>query len=144
MKDFYLKIKKLREGAKIDAPAKPGDVGFDVYAATTIRIPPGGRFAMPLGIAMEFPTGFGAFVEQRSGLAREKGILTIGNVIDAGYRGEVHAIIVNTGKEFLDVMKGDKIAQIVFHECPTIKNIEYVEELSQTDRGDKGFGSTGE
>jgi dUTP pyrophosphatase len=144
MKKFYLKVKKLKEQAKIDPPAKLGDVGFDVYATTYKELKPGERYAMPLGIAMEFPEGYGAFVEQRSGLARKKGILTIGNVIDSGYRGECHAIIVNTSNdEEIAINAGDKIAQIVFHPCPTVGEIEYVEELSQTERGGKGFGSTG-
>ena len=144
MKDFYLKVKKLHKNARIDAPAKPGDVGHDVYAMETVRLEPGCRYAMPLGVALEFPNGYGAFVEQRSGQARHKGILTIGNVIDASYRGEIHAIIVNTSNDYTIVVnEGEKIAQVVFHKCFTVNNINYVDELSNTERGDKGFGSTG-
>ena len=92
---------------------------------------------------VEFPNGYFAHVEQKSGLARKLGLLTIGNIIDSSYRGECHAIIVNTGNVFFDIKKGQKIAQIIFHRCYTVDKINYVEELSETDRGNKGFGSTG-
>jgi len=141
---FYLKVKRLREDAKINPPAKAGDAGYDVYAYphTDLRLYTGERYKVPLGIALEFPEGYVCIVQQKSGLAHGFGIDTIGNVIDAGYRGEIHATVVNHGKEPLVITYGQKIAQLVFHSVETA-DIEFVDTLSETERGATGFGSTG-
>jgi len=138
-KKFKLKVKKLNKEAKINAPFKEGDAGYDVFAMENIILPAQNRYAMPLGIALEFPPGFVCIVNQKSGIAKEFGIDTIGNVIDAGYRGEIHAQIVNTSKTYIDIKKGQKIAQLLFHEVIT-PEIEYCTELSESLRGDRKFG----
>jgi len=138
-----LKVKKLNEKGRIDLPAKPGDCGFDVYATKSVTMLPHERFNMPLGLALEFDDGYFCQVNQKSGLANKFGIDTIGNVIDSGYRGEIHAQIVNTSNERFDIIAGQKIAQLIFipYEKP---KINFVNELSGTERGQDGFGSTGQ
>ena len=136
-----LKVKKLRQEAKINSPAHPGDVGYDVFATQEVLIKPGQRFKMPLGIAMEFDDTHYCRVEEKSGLA-QRGIITMGNVIDSSYRGEIHATLFNCGKESIHFKLGDKVAQLVFIRADTPK-VELVEELSDTTRGADGFGSTG-
>lgn len=138
-----LKIKKLINFTGIDAPAKPGDAGYDLYATTDRRISLYSRFNMPLGIAIEIPEGYVGIIEAKSGRANKEGLTTIGNIIDSGYRGEIHAQLVNTSKDFgITIKKGQKVAQIIFQKCYT-PEIEFVEELSDSSRGKKGFGSTG-
>jgi dUTP pyrophosphatase len=141
-----IKWKKLKPQGKLDMPAKPGDAGYDVYATENAIIPPGCRIQMPLGIALEMPSGMVGLVQGKSGRAVREGLTTIGNVIDSGYRGEVHAVLVNTnhgsfGKDIM-INSGEKVAQILF-----IKNyappIREVTELTQSERGADGFGSTG-
>ena len=142
MREFYLRVKRLNEGSKINEPARDGDAGYDVFAAESISLEPQERYSMPLGIALEFPEGYFCQVNQKSGLSQKLGIDTIGNVIDSGYRGEIHAIIVNTSDISVHIERGQKIAQLVF--IPFVKSkIEFTDELSETERGSDGFGSTG-
>jgi len=142
MEKFYLKVKKLREEGKINNPAKNGDAGYDVFAMEDITLNPHERYNMPLGIAIEIPIGWVCIVQQKSGLAKQFGIDTIGNVIDSNYRGEIHAQIVNTSNEEIMIEKNKKIAQLIFVPHGN-SEINYVDELSETERGDSGFGSTG-
>lgn len=139
----YLKVKDLGKGGAMLAPAKVGDAGYDVIAIEDIDLCPGERFKMNLGIAIEIPNGYVAIVNAKSGRATKEGLTTIGNVIDSGYRGEISACLVNTHKNnCINIKNGEKVAQILFHKCYTPK-IEMVKELSETDRGKSGFGSTG-
>jgi len=138
----YLKVKDLGKDGKILAPAKVGDVGYDVIATEDCYIGLNDRHNMPLGIAIEIPLGYVAIIQAKSGRAKKEGITTIGNIIDSGYRGEIHANIVNTGLTPIEISKGEKVAQILFHKCYT-PEIQIVSELSESERGDKGFGSTG-
>ena len=144
---FELKVRIInrelgRINHLINQPAKPGDCGYDVFATCNKTLLPHERFNMPLGIALEFTEGHFCQVNQKSGLANKFGIDTIGNVIDSAYRGEIHAQIVNTSNDVLKIDVGQKIAQLIF--IPFVKaNIEYVDELSKTERGTDGFGSTG-
>lgn len=141
--EFTLKVKKLREDAKINPPAKDGDAGHDVYATKTVTINPHDRFAMPLGIALEFPRGYVCIVMDKSGVANKQGLHSIGSVIDNCYRGEAHCILNNTSNKKVEIKKGKKIAQLLFYKCYTVDKIEYVNELSKTNRGSGKFGSTG-
>lgn len=141
--DFYLKVKILRPGAKIDMPAKNGDAGLDVYSTETRYIGPNERYTMGLGFCMEFSEGYVCQVNQKSGLARDFGIDTMGNIIDVSYRGEVHVTILNTSNIKLFIEKGRKICQFVFLKYAVPEKIEYVDELSASERGENGYGSTG-
>ncbi len=126
--------------------ATPLSAGMDVRAANEqpIRIDPLQRAIVPTGLFLEIPAGYEVQVRPRSGLAAKKGITVLNapGTIDADYRGEVCVILVNLSSEPFVVEKGERIAQLVLsrHEC-----IEWDEcrSLSESERGDGGFGSTG-
>jgi len=140
--NFSLKVKDLGKGGKIMAPAKTGDAGYDVVATQDVTLYDGHQFKMPLGIAIEIPEGFVAIVQGKSGLATNKGLTTIGNVIDSGYRGEISACLLNNSYKPIVIHKGDKVAQIIFQKV-YVADIEMVIKLSSSDRNEDGFGSTG-
>lgn len=146
-----IKIKKLHEDAKIPQYATPGAAGFDLVAIENLSIFPGEIKIVKTGLSIEIPEGYELQIRPRSGLSAKTG-LRIPNspgTLDADYRGEICVIIENTTRPYPDsigypyeIIKGDRIAQGVI--CPIIQGsfIE-VEELSDTQRGAAGFGSTG-
>jgi len=139
-----LKIKKLYEGAIIPAYANHGDAGLDLFSCSECLLNPGKRELIKTGISLEVPLGYEMQVRPRSGLALKKGISIVNSpgTIDAGYRGEIGVILINHGEENFEVKKGDKIAQMVLNKIE-IADIEEVNELTESSRGEKGFGSTG-
>ncbi len=137
------KIKRLREDIKLPVKTYNGDAGFDVYSPEKYLIGAGMWLSIPLGFAMEIPPKYVAMVSERSGMAKEGGFFTIGNIIDSTYRGEVHAILANLSPFVQSISKGSKIAQILVFQCYTGTEYAVVKELSKTTRGNKGFGSTG-
>ena len=138
-----LKVKRLKSNIKLPIKMKEGDAGFDVFSTENVTIGPGERYNFSLGFALEIPIGNVVLIQERSGMANNNGVLTIGNVIDSGYRGECHAILFNSSQLSVQIKKGQKIAQLLLLFGYTGKNIEEVEELSDTERGNNGFGSTG-
>jgi dUTP pyrophosphatase len=139
-----VKLKKLHPDAVLPEKATVGSAGFDLVAIEQAKLPGGGgRAVVSTGIAMELPKGYEAQVRPRSGNAAKHGLTVLNSpgTIDADYRGEVKVILVNFGP-FYTVNPGDKIAQIVIQKVPDVE-FEVVEELSDTDRGAGGFGSTG-
>jgi dUTP pyrophosphatase len=143
MQKFYLKVKKLHKDAKIIPPARDGDAGHDVCSIKSIEIQPHERYAIPLGIALEFPKGYVCIVTDKSGIASKTGLYNIGAVVDSCYRGEIHSILVNSTNQSVYVNAGQKVAQLIFYQCFTTNDIEFEDELSLTDRGSGKFGSTG-
>ena len=137
-----IKFKKLRNEAKIPSFAHERDAGMDIFCSEDITIPSGNIYAVPTGISMEMPEGYVAFVWDKSGLALKSGVKTMGGVIDSGYRGEIKVIVANLSDKELNIKSGQKIAQMIIqkYESP---EIEVAEELSETKRGEGGFGSTG-
>ena len=140
-----LRFTRLSEAARAPARAHPGDAGYDLHAAERASLGPGERASVGTGVAVAIPEGCGGLVLPRSGLAARHGIALVNapGLIDAGYRGEVRVLLLNTDRrETFDVAPGDRIAQLVLvrHEAP---EIEEVESLEETARGDGGFGSTG-
>ena len=127
------------------ARAHPGDAGLDLSAVDACELPPGGRAAVPTGLAVAIPEGYAGLVVPRSGLARRHGV-TVANapgLIDAGYRGELTVVLVNLGDAPHRIAPGDRIAQLVIVPVALSATIE-VEELPPSDgRGEGGFGSTG-
>ena len=123
-----------------------GAAGMDLAsaAAEPIEIPPGGRVAVPTGLAFEIPSGYEGQVRPRSGLARKFGI-TLPNApgtIDSDYRGEVQVLLANLGAEAYVVNPGDRIAQLVID--PVVSaDLEEADSLGDSARGDGGFGHTG-
>jgi dUTP pyrophosphatase len=138
------KVQVLKEGCLI-TKAHHGDAGFDLYNASDldIMIGPGERYKFPVGIAIELPLGFMALVQGKSGLAAKDGITTIGNVIDSGYRGQVHAILLNTSQVSITIKPRQKLAQLIVIPCYTDYVFEVVNNLTESTRGADGLGSTG-
>jgi len=118
-----------------------GDLAADLYAAEAVTLEPGSTVAVRTGIAMELPSTHGALVEDRSGLA-VKGITTLAGVIDPGYRGELKIVLTNLAKEPYLVEVGQRIAQLRIIERIEA-TFEETEAVSETVRGEGGFGSTG-
>ena len=139
-----VRVKRLTPEAKIPKAAKAGDVAFDLYSVIDYEIKPGERYAVPTGIAMEIPTGYEGQVRPRSGLALKEGITVLNTpgTIDSGYRGEVKTIMINHSDVSFQITKGMRMSQLAIRPAPEVSFIE-VDELSDTDRGEGGFGSTG-
>ncbi len=138
---MLIKIKKLKEGAKLPKYHHIGDVGMDVYSMETYTLAPGDHRFFWHGFAMEFPVGYAAIVKDKSSISKA-GLSSMGGVFDAGYRGEYNTHLVNLGSEPYTVEEGDKVAQIVIFPV-AIAEIEETDSLSESDRGEGGFGSTG-
>ena len=136
-----IKLKKLHKDAVLPNFAHPGDVGLDMYSLEDYELKPGESRVFMTGFAMEFPEGYGAFVMDKSSTSKVK-IKTLGGVFDAGYRGEYNANLINLGLESFSITKGQKIAQLVILPVES-PEIEIVEELADSARGEGGFGSTG-
>ena len=136
-----LKIKVLNKYGNINMPARKGDAGYDVFSTEHISLYPGQKTLIPLGIAMEFDEGWMCRVENKSGIASKTGLLNVNGIIDSSYRGEIKAIVYNLGNKIEEINRGQKIAQLCFYKIET-PEIEFVNELTETDRGDGGFGST--
>jgi len=137
-----LKIKKLHPDAKIPSYAHPGDAGMDVFALESLTLAPGERGLVRTGIALEFPEGYVLLMWDKSGISTKHGITTLAGVIDAGYRGEIQIGVVNLGQDSHTFEKGSKVAQILVQ--PIVRaEIQEVEKLSESIRGEGGFGSTG-
>ena len=137
-----LKIKKLKDSAKIPSYAHPGDGAFDLYAAETVIIKSHERVQIPTGLAIEIPDGYAGLIWDKSGLSHKHGLKTLGGVVDAGYRGEVLVGMINLGNDSYTVEAGHKVAQMLI-QAREHAEFEVVDELSDSSRGTGGFGSTG-
>jgi dUTP pyrophosphatase len=125
-------------------PAHDGDAAFDLTARASVTLEPGERAMIPTGIAVAIPTGYGGLVIPRSGLAARYGISVVNGpgLIDSGFRGEIHVIVVNLGSDVYHFERGDRIAQLMI--VPALTPIlQEVDELPSSSRGVGGFGSTG-
>ena len=132
------------EGLPLPAYATAHAAGMDVVAAETVTLAPGARHAVATGFAIAIPEGYEVQVRPRSGLALKHGItcLNTPGTIDADYRGEVKVILANLGEQPFEVIRGERIAQLV--PAPVVRaRFDEVEILDDTDRGGGGFGSTG-
>jgi dUTP pyrophosphatase len=140
-----LRIAKLKDEAKIPTRAHDGDAGVDLYACEAAHLGPGERWSVGTGVALEVPDGHAGLVLPRSGLARDHGIALVNSpgLIDAGYRGEVRVLLLNTDPaETFRVEPGDRVAQLVIAPIALANPVE-VEILGESTRGDGGFGSSG-
>lgn len=137
-----LKIKKLHPNAKIPNYAYHGDAGFDLYVPEAITLQPGDRKTIPLGIAVEIPDGYVGLMFDKSSLSHKQGLKTFGNVIDSGYRGEIHAGLINQSGQPQTLEAGQKIIQMLIIPVITV-DIEETDTLSESGRGGGGFGSSG-
>src|SRR5512138_861006 len=134
-------------GSALDLPKyeTPGAAGMDLRADEAVTLAPGERRLVPTGLAVEIPPGHEGQVRPRSGLAARHGVAIVNapGTIDSDYRGEVKVILVNLGQDPVSFARGDRIAQLVV--APVARmDVELVEALSGTGRGEGGFGSTGQ
>lgn len=140
-----LAIKRLRADARVPVRAYAGDAGLDLAACDRVEIPPGGRAVVGTGLAVAIPPGHAGLVVPRSGLAARSGIGKVNapGLIDAGYRGEIMVILLNTDATSSFVVEpGMRIAQLVVVELPELDVVE-VDELPSGTRGVAGLGSSG-
>ena len=146
MHSIDIAITRLPHGQDLPLPsyASAGAAGMDVVAAESRTLEPGARHAVPTGFAIAIPEGYEVQVRPRSGLALKNGItcLNTPGTIDSDYRGEVKIILANLGSDPFEIVRGERIAQLV--PAPVLKaNFGEVTALDPTDRGAGGFGSTG-
>lgn len=139
---MILRVKKLKPEAVLPHVAKSDDAGLDLYSSEVVGLKPGERAQVPTGIAMEIPLGHVGFIWDKSGLSQKHGLKTLGGVVDAGYRGEIMVGIINLGSEEYVIEKGHKVAQMILQKYESADIVE-VGELSSSERGDSGFGSSG-
>lgn len=136
-------IKRLDHEAVIPSQAKHSDAGYDLHALENYTLFPGEREMFRTGIAVAIPDGYVGYIKPRSGLAARRGLDVLGGVIDSGYRGEIGVILINLDPaDSINVMAGDRIAQLVIQPVASVMFVERT-ELDQSHRGDNGFGSTG-
>jgi len=145
---FVLNLPVLRLDPDLPLPvyARPGDAGIDLLAREDVTlVAAGGRALVPTGVAIALPEGYAGFVQPRSGLAFKHGVtcLNTPGLIDSGYRGELKVCLINHDPtaDFM-VTRGERIAQLVVQAVEHVNFVE-VDDLDESSRGDKGFGSTG-
>ncbi len=139
-----LPFKLLHEGATLPVRAYAGDAGLDLAAAERVELPPGARALVGTGLAVAIPDGHAGFVQPRSGLAAEHGITIVNapGLVDSGYRGELKINLLNTDRERTFIVEpGMRIAQLVILAVATPQSVE-VTELPDSERAEKGFGSS--
>lgn len=151
---MYAKL--LREGARLPEKSHESDAGYDCYLPKPVSIASGHFKKIPLGISIELPRGWFGFITDRSSMAN-KGLFTVGGVIDNGYRGEIHCIMYNFSDEIVRLEEGTRVCQLIpILTAPVIqpsqegvyasypKKFLEVSRHEDTDRGTAGFGSTGD
>jgi dUTP pyrophosphatase len=149
MHPSVITVKRLPHGRDLPVPHRmtPGASGCDIAAAidSDISILPGKRTLIPTGFCFEIPEGYEVQVRSRSGLAAKHGVFVLNSpgTIDSDYRGEVKVILANIGEEPFVVHRGDRVAQIVPMQVPTMLDFKEDAALSETSRGSGGFGHTG-
>lgn len=145
---IVVKVKRLPHGEGIELPsyATEHSAGLDLRAAVEepVILKPLERALIPTGFVFEIPEGYEGQVRPRSGLALKKGVTVLNSpgTVDSDYRGEVKVLLINLGREEVVINRGDRIAQMVIAPVCRVELVE-VEEVSQTSRGEGGFGSTG-
>jgi dUTP pyrophosphatase len=140
-----LRVKRLDPAARLPVRAHPGDAGVDLHALAAVTLAPGARAAVRTGLAVEIPHGQAGLVLPRSGLALRHGIALVNapGLIDAGYRGELQVLLLNTDRaQTVELAAGERIAQLVLVDVALAEIVE-VDRLSDSARGGGGFGSSG-
>jgi dUTP pyrophosphatase len=139
-----LSIQRLRDDAVVPTHAYAGDAGLDLASCERVELGPGERATVATGLAVAIPDGYAGFIQPRSGLASRHGITIVNTpgLVDSGYRGELKVILLNTdANEAFVVEPGMRIAQLVVMQVPGIDPVE-VDELPESERGVRGFGSS--
>ena len=129
--------------SKIPIKMYSNSAGYDLFAGESVTVSKRSRASVNTNIRFDIPKGFYGEIKPRSGLAIRNGLLAFNGTVDAGYLGFVYIIIFNSSDFDFNIKKGDRIAQIIFRKCHSV-SFKYSEEVSfDTDRGVKGFGSSG-
>jgi len=136
-------VQFLDHEAVLPRQANASDAGYDLHAMERYELAPGEREMFRTGIAIAIPEGYVGYIKPRSGLAARRGLDVLGGVIDSGYRGEIGVILINLDPhETITVAPGDRIAQLVIQPVASVQ-FRKVLDLSASERGVGGFGSTG-
>ena len=141
--DFSVKVKRIHPAAKLPARGTNWSAGADLCCLEAFTLGPRERKSVPTGLIVEIPLGWYGRVAPRSGLAARHGIDTLAGVVDADFRGELMVLIANLGEAPVSFDAGERIAQLVI-ERAAVCDYVWADELSGTERGDGGFGSTGQ
>lgn len=136
-----LKVTKLDQNALLPTRGSEYAAGLDLYSTVSMSLSPSERVLIPLNIAIELPNGTFGHILSRSGLALKHGIHVGAGVIDEDYRGNVGVLLFNLGDKPYTISVGDRIAQLVIKKYEKVDIVEEV--LQQSDRGNRGFGSSG-
>ncbi len=136
-----LPVRRLTSEAKLPTRANPWDAGLDLYSIEDVTLKPGELKAIRTGIAIAIPRGYVGIIKDRSSKAL-KGLHCLAGVIDPGYRDEVKVVVINLGKEDIEIRKGERFAQLVIVPVAYLDPVE-VSELPPGDGRSGGFGSTG-
>lgn len=142
MQRLTLPIKKLTPDAIIPTSGTPFSIGLDLYANVDRFVEPGARCVVLTGISAAIPPTHYGRVAPRSGLARKYGVDVLAGVIDCDYRGDISVMVINHGDSTLMIRKGERIGQLILERADMFNPVE-TDKLTETDRGAKGFGSTG-
>lgn len=137
-----IKVKKLKEDAKLPTHGHPGDAGMDFYAIEDVVFPSGKQMKVNTGVAIEIPEGYVGLIWDKSSISFNMGLKVMGGVIDSGYRGEIIMNLLNVSDKEVIIEKGHKVAQMIiqkFEHC----DIKEVDSVSETVRGEGREGSTG-
>jgi dUTP pyrophosphatase len=140
-----VRVQRLDPTLPLPEYAYPGDAGLDLRAAVDCTLNPQERALIPTGLKLAIPEGFAGFVQPRSGAAARQGLSLVNTpgLIDSQYRGEIVVIAINLdATRPIDIRKGDRIAQLVILPIPRVTLTEVV-ALDETERSEKGFGSSG-
>ncbi|MCL8024349.1 dUTP diphosphatase [Nocardioides bruguierae] len=142
-----LEVQVVRLDPEVPLPsyARPGDAGADLVTTVDLRLAPGERALAPTGLALALPEGYVALVHPRSGLAARYGLSIVNTpgTVDAGYRGEVKVLLINTDRaETIELSRGDRVAQLVIQRVEHARFTE-TDSLPESVRGAGGYGSTG-
>jgi len=139
---MIIKVKKLREDAKLPTHGHPGDAGMDFYCVEDVIFPPGKQETVRTGVAIEIPEGHVGLIWDKSSISFNLGLKVMGGVIDAGFRGEITMNFLNVSNKEVLMTKDHKIAQMIIQKFEYCDIVE-VDELSETVRGEGREGSTG-
>ena len=138
-----IKVKLLNKSAKVPTKATEGSAGYDIYSTVDALIIPGTSAKINTGIALQIPTGNVGLLTHRSSLGFRLDTISSFGIIDSDYRGEVKVKLLNLGSDGVQIKKGDRVAQLVVVPIWSQQNLIVTDELSETQRGEGGFGSTG-
>jgi len=138
---MIIKVKKLKEDAKLPKYHHPGDVGMDMYSMEIVTVKPGEHYRFWHGFALEFSEGYAGIIMDKGSISKA-GLTHMGGVYDAGYRGEYNTLLVNLSDKPYTFEEGDKVSQLVILPV-VIAKLKEVKKLSNSARGEGKFGSTG-